>query len=522
MMKRLAAVVAAAATLAVVTGALGAQLAMASTCTGKVATNLTWTRVVGHQSGTLRWTAPAQHPTTFSYRVLRNGTVIGQTTNRALAIRVTPGRKYVFGVRLVSSTGVVSTCHNSIERTIIYHKPAAPKSLKLTGRTSDTIKITWPAGAGGDARMVGYRILRNGTVVGQTASRSYALKNLFSSTTYTLTVRTVDTAGITSANSPPVTTTTLAPTPSTGTAHAFVLASTDRSFEDFRSHYKRFGVVYPTYYDCKGDGSITGSNDKLITSWSQARKVKVLPRINCQSQTVLHEILTDSTARAAILNQLIGLVDANDYDGLNIDFESGAATDRAALTSFIQDLASAMHSRGKTLSVCVAAAYYNQLVGRQGFYDYKALGAAADHVFVMGWGLHWATSGPGSIDDINWEKRVVAYVATMPSKSKYVLGLGMYGMDWANGGGAANPAVAMEYSTIRALMAQENVKPAMDPVTMSPHFSYTKGGVPHEVWYQNTTSLGSRIELARANGLSVGFWHLGEEDPNLWDRTDIG
>src|SRR4051794_31228669 len=111
MMKRLAAVVAAAATLAVVTGALGAQLAMASTCTGKVATNLTWTRVVGHQSGTLRWTAPAQHPTTFSYRVLRNGTVIGQTTTRALAIGVPPGRKYVFGVRLVSSTGVVSPCH---------------------------------------------------------------------------------------------------------------------------------------------------------------------------------------------------------------------------------------------------------------------------------------------------------------------------------------------------------------------------------------------------------------------------
>ena len=80
------------------------------------------------------------------------------------------------------------------------------------------------------------------------------------------------------------------------------------------------------------------------------------------------------------------LVDTNDFDGINIDFESGAATDRAAMTSFIQDLGGQRARRGQDAAVCVAAAYYNQLVGRQGFYDYKALGAAADHVFVMGWG----------------------------------------------------------------------------------------------------------------------------------------
>ena len=46
-MKRLATVMAAAAVMAVVTGAYGAQLALAGTCTGKVPTKLGWTRQRG-------------------------------------------------------------------------------------------------------------------------------------------------------------------------------------------------------------------------------------------------------------------------------------------------------------------------------------------------------------------------------------------------------------------------------------------------------------------------------------------
>ena len=520
-MKRIATVMAAATLGVAVTGAI-APAAFAATCTGKAPTALSFTRAKGHTSGVLHWKAPAVHPAGASYRTLRNGAVIGQTKMLQMAIRVTAGNTYVFGVRVVAPSGAVSPCHNSIKRTVTYYKPTAPKTSSLQSRTSDAITIGWGAGAGGDARLTAYRILRNGTVVGQTTKRTYKLSNLFSSTNYTITVKSVDSRGEVSAGtSPAVKTATLAPTPTTGTAHAFILASTDKSFEDFRSHYKRFGVVYPTYYDCLSNNTITGKNDTLITGWAQARKVLVMPRINCQSQTVLHDFLNNSTDRSAILTQLVNLVQDNGYDGLNIDFESGQASDRDALTSFIQTLASDLHANGKKLTVCVAAAYYNQLVGRQGFYDYKALGSAADYVFVMGWGYHWATSAPGSIDDITWENRVVSYVDTMPLKSKYILGLGMYGMDWPDGGGATNRATALEYGSIRALMQRMDATPVMDHTSESPHFSYTEKGVNHDVWYQNATSLGTRIALAGANGLHVGFWHLGEEDPALWNNNKI-
>ena len=70
--------------------------------------------------------------------MLRNGTVIGQTAGRQIAIKVTPRRKYVFTVRVVSSsTGVMSPCKAAITRIVIYHKPIAPKKLMLARRTAD-------------------------------------------------------------------------------------------------------------------------------------------------------------------------------------------------------------------------------------------------------------------------------------------------------------------------------------------------------------------------------------------------
>ena len=80
---------------------------------------------------------------------------------------------------------------------------------------------------------------------------------------------------------------------------------------------------------------------------------------------------------------------------------------------------------------------------RSTFFDYAALSQQADWIFVMAWGIHWRTSAPGAQDDIGWLRQVVSYVATMPQRGRFVLGMQLYGMDWPNGGGAANPSTRL-------------------------------------------------------------------------------
>jgi spore germination protein YaaH len=223
--------------------------------------------------------------------------------------------------------------------------------------------------------------------------------------------------------------------------------------------------------------------------------------------------------RASWLAALLSQVDTYGYDGLALDFEAGAASDRAAMTSFVTDLAAALHARGKRLTQAVSAKSADSLTHpRSGIFDYPALSAVADTLFVMAWGIHWSTSAPGASDDLPWLTGVVDYVATMPNPSKFALGAHLYAMDWPAGGGPSNPGHAMEYADVVNLFAATGATPVRDTTSDSYHFSYVDGnGVSHDVWFGDVATVRTRMQLAQSRGLGgVGFWRLGREDQRLW------
>ncbi len=224
-----------------------------------------------------------------------------------------------------------------------------------------------------------------------------------------------------------------------------------------------------------------------------------------------------------MINRLAALCAEHGYSGVQIDFEGAAPAERNPFTAFITMLAERLHSNGQKLSTIVTAKTYNVPTGRAAMYDDATLASVSDYIFVLDWGLHWQTSGPGSIDEYQWFKKVAEYTATMPNRNRFTLGMPMYGIDWAGGGGPSNPGTPLEYSNVMALAGEVTTTLEWDPVAMSPHFSYTDGvGVRHEVWYTNKQSIGARAELAVSLGLGVGLWHLGSEDQGVWELPQTG
>ncbi|HEX5192839.1 MAG TPA: glycosyl hydrolase family 18 protein [Solirubrobacteraceae bacterium] len=462
------------------------------------------------------------------YRVKRNGATLGQTRHTAERVHVSPGHTYRFVVVAVDKQGHVSGPSNVVKiRTkgngkrpqAPRGKPTAPTGVQAGALSDSQIAVSWSPSSERGGHITGYRVLRNGAVVHQVSGTSTTLTGLRASTTYAISVVAVDSAGAVSAPSATVNVTTKNPTPSTGHAQAFILASTDQSYVDFEQHYQQVGVIYPTYYTCNGAGALEGTNNILWTKWAQARAVRVLPRINCQNSSVVNDILTNSAMRTQWLNQLVQLVDSNGYDGLNIDFESGPATDRAALTSFISELAQRLHAQGKLLSMCLSATTNGSpTASRSGIFDYTALSHAVDYPLVMAWGLHWATSAPGSQDDITWVRQVLSYVASLPDHAKFIAGFNLYAMDWPDGGGAAHPAATYEYSVALARLAQYGASATRDAASDSMTAGYTDAqGATHVVWFENAATEADRIQLAQTDGLGgVAFWRLGTEDQSLW------
>ncbi|WP_028060019.1 glycosyl hydrolase family 18 protein [Candidatus Solirubrobacter pratensis] len=403
--------------------------------------------------------------------------------------------------------------------------PAAPGTPRATSVTDTTLSLAWTAsGLPAGSRLRGYRVMRDGVVVRQVPAAGADLTNLAPKSSHDWSVAAVDTRGYVSAPSRVTRVVQKDPPPSTGEAHAFLLASTDSSLQAFEKHYRQIGVVYPTFFDCNlQTGAIEGADNRLIVSYAQDRKVKVLPRFNCQSTTMLHTILTDPATRARWLDTIAALVDQYGYDGVNVDFEAIAASDRDALTSFIADLSRRLHAKGKLLSQSVSGKFRDvPNHPRSTAFDYQALSQYDDYVFVMAWGIHYATSAPGAQDDLSWVRQVADYVASMPNKQKFVMGTMLYGSDWPSGGGPGHRATALHYDEIQALAAQYGVQPVYDAGKDSWHLAYTDAsGVPHDVWYSDAPVVARRVALARERGLGIGFWRIGQEDERIWTDPEV-
>jgi spore germination protein YaaH len=478
---------------------------------------------VRKRSARLVWSPSAQGDARVSgYRVYRDGRPYKLV--RGLSLRVaTSAKPHKYRVAGKDARGNIGEQSNPIAVKKGHYPPKRPARLRATRVTESAVRLSWTAGKPGSGQIGGYRIFRDGIPVKQVKGLSGSDTKLAAATRYRYTVAAVDTWGFQSTPTPIVSLRTARPPQTFGEAHAFLLASTDESFRDLQRHYRQIGTVYPTYFQCReSDGALRGTDDPLMTRWAQVRGIRVLPRFNCQVPGTVHMLLTDPARRTKAISDIATLVRDNRYDGINIDFENGAAEDSGALTAFVSQLAGRLHAAGKQLSVEVSAKYEATTTGRSGFYDYEALARSADHVFVMNWGWHWETSLPGAPDDLEMCTRVADYVASLSNRNRFVLGTHLYGMDWPAGGGPANHATALENADVRALIQRYGTVPALDPVSDSWNFIYfDDAGVVHEVWYPTAATIARRIALATDRGLAIGFWRLGREDPAIWKNPQL-
>lgn len=182
-------------------GAAGtpAASAAASTCKGMQPTQLRFTRKLGKTVGMLRW----QLRKGMRSRVLRDGRVVGQTTGHALRIPVKLGGSHRFTVVPITAAGRPLRCKAQRRVRIAYRMPTAPGSLAVGGDERG-LRLSWIASRGGDAGLAGYRLLRNGAMVGQTSRTGWSI-GAAPNRSYRFTVVAVDRQGNTSRPSNTVT-----------------------------------------------------------------------------------------------------------------------------------------------------------------------------------------------------------------------------------------------------------------------------------------------------------------------------
>jgi hypothetical protein len=274
---------------------------------------------------------------------------------------------------------------------------------------------------------------------------------------------------------------------------------------------------------------------------------QIIPTItDGTDKLVLSNALSNAEERTKIVNSIVNLVMANNFDGIDLDFEGFAFIDgraswvktEPAWVAFIKELSTALHSRNKLLSIDTPY----QLTGTPtdpGYYVYAWAKIAdyIDRLRIMTY--DYSVSRPGPIGPISWVEKTVQYATSVMPASKVWVGLAGYGKDWVTkvdgvcpaefakvvkvGGKAATflmneaQSLASSYGTVPTFNAQ------YDEMT----FSYTKtysgntaSGLStsctasRTAWYQSAQSYATRANLVAKYKLGgVATWILGMEDP---------
>ena len=115
------------------------------------------------------------------------------------------------------------------------------------------------------------------------------------------------------------------------------------------------------------------------------------------------EIIHDPARRAQHIDAILALVMENDFDGIDIDYESLYPEDRDNFSLFIEELAAALHAEDKLLSMAVHAK--TEEPGNWGgpqAQDWVRLGAAVDEFKIMVYDYHNGASEAGPIAPLAW------------------------------------------------------------------------------------------------------------------------
>jgi spore germination protein YaaH len=320
----------------------------------------------------------------------------------------------------------------------------------------------------------------------------------------------------------------------------FYLTREPSSVHSFLAHADKIDILVPTWYVVNSDGLVSGGPNPLVLETARHHHVPVMPIVANSdfNQDDFHNLLRNPDARRQMISALLEACKANGYIGTQFDFENIKWTDRDALTTLVNEAASAFHRQALQLTIATvpnapgapgesgfsAWIYENW----RGAYDLKALAQAVDLICLMTYDQNTRWTAPGPVAGWAWTTANLDYALKAVPPEKLSLGIPLYGYHWFAGtpiksadksGDKPNPSA--EYiSTNDALDLAKayNGHIEWDSTDRSAWFYFYRDDLREWIFFTDVHTFRERYQLVRDRNLQ-GFcsWVLGTEDPGIWD-----
>ena len=300
---------------------------------------------------------------------------------------------------------------------------------------------------------------------------------------------------------------------------------------------KGLTTIAPTWFSLADtEGNVTSLADADYVNYAHQSNLEVWAvlrdfhgGINSYDET--YEVLSYTSKRTRVINQVVAEAIENGIDGINLDFELVSAACGEHYIQFVRELSVRCRQNGLVLSVDnYVPQPYNE------HYDIEEQGNVADYVVIMGYDEH--TDGSyeaGSVASIGYLENGITDALKSVSADKLIAGVPFFTRLWFEtpktedelaqeaGTEAAsypNKVTSSAYGMDEAARIVEDagVQAQWDSETMQNYAQWEADGGTYKIWLEDNQSLEEKLKVIKSNDLAgVAEWSLGMENSSVWD-----
>lgn len=300
---------------------------------------------------------------------------------------------------------------------------------------------------------------------------------------------------------------------------------------------KGLTTLAPTWFsisDTDGNMDSIASSDYVNFAHQQNLEVWGVLRdfhgeISSYEQT--YEVLSYTSKRENLINQVIAEAIQFNLDGINLDFELISTECGEHYIQFVRELSVKCRQNGLVFSIDnYVPQPYNE------HRDLKEQGIVADYVVLMGYDEHTEGSyEAGSVSSYGYVKSGIEDALEVVPKEKLVMGIPFYTRLWqetdktpeqiaADEGTEAAlysksiTSTALSMDEAQQTLTQNGVETSWDNNTKQNYAQWEVDGTVYKIWLEDSASLEEKMKLIKgANLAGVAEWALGMENSGIWD-----
>ncbi len=297
--------------------------------------------------------------------------------------------------------------------------------------------------------------------------------------------------------------------------HNVAVADANSYLSDAVSQTKGMNVIAPTWLSLSGtDGALAdiGSAEYVAKAHEMGYEVWGVVD-NFSQETDTNEVLSRTSKRTALEQNLISEALNLGLDGINIDFEQLMGETGDDFAQFLKELSIYTRANGLVLSVdnYVPQDYTD-------FYRRDIQGRVAEYVIIMGYDEHTAASDEaGPVASLGFVTQGIEDTLKEVPAAQVINAIPFYTRKWAYEDGTLS-CESMGMKEAKAFLADNGVQATWDAETCQNYAAFEKDGVSYSIWLEDAESISSKLAVMTAHDLGgVGCWKLTQETPDIWD-----